>query len=95
MKVLLVEDDHNLAETVAGRLREEDWLVDVCHDGEEGLLFALDARHGYDLVMLDRMPPVVDGLTILKAMRAKGLQIPSILITGLAEVEKGPLPSSR
>lgn len=76
MKTLLVKDDRNPAKT-----------VDVCHDGEEGLLFALDARRGYNLVMLDRMLPVVDGLTILKAIRAKGLQPPSLLITGLAEVE--------
>lgn len=87
MKLLLVEDDIHLAEIVCEKLEQDGYLVDVCHDGEEGMYYALDPSLSYDLVLLDRMLPVVDGLTILKALRAKSLQTPVLLLTGLAEVD--------
>ncbi|MDE7429346.1 MAG: response regulator transcription factor, partial [Lachnospiraceae bacterium] len=61
--------------------------VDACGDGEEGFLLALDRSNSYDLAVIDRMLPVVDGLTIIKAMRNKQIQIPVIIITGMSELQ--------
>ena len=59
------------------QLTKEGYIVDACNDGEEGLLLALDRNNGYDLAVIDRMLPVIDGLAIIKAMRNKKMQIPN------------------
>lgn len=87
MRVLLVEDDRSLARIIAGALEKAGYGVDCCTDGEAGLACALDPQRPYALVLLDRMLPVIDGLTILKAMRSKKLSTPVILITGLGSLE--------
>lgn len=87
MKLLLIEDDIHLADILCEKLSGQGYLVDVCHNGEDGLYYALNASLGYDAILLDRMLPVVDGLTILKALRAKALQTPVLLLTGLADVD--------
>lgn len=61
--------------------------MDAYGDGEEDFLLALDRNNGYDLAVIDRMLPVVDGLTIIKAMRNKQIQIPVIIITGMSELQ--------
>lgn len=87
MKLLLIEDDIHLADIVSEKLSQEGYLVDVCHSGEKGMYYALNQSLAYDLILLDRMLPVIDGLTILKALRAKSMQTPVLLLTGLAEVD--------
>ncbi len=87
MRVLLVEDDRSLAKMIAGALEKAEYGVDCCMDGETGLACALNPQRRYALVLLDRMLPVIDGLTILKAMRGKKLGTPVILITGLGSLE--------
>ena len=87
MKILLLEDDKYLCDNVKQQLTKEGYIVDACGDGEEGFLLALDKSKSYDLAVIDRMLPVVDGLTIIKAMRNKQIQIPVIIITGMSELQ--------
>jgi two-component system response regulator ArlR len=87
MKILLIEDDKYLCNNMKQQLTREGYIVDACNDGEEGFLLALDRNNGYDLAVIDRMLPVIDGLTIIKAMRNKKMQIPVIIITGMSELQ--------
>jgi len=87
MKILLLEDDKYLCDNVKQQLTKEGYIVDACGDGEEGFLLALDRSNSYGLAVIDRMLPVVDGLTIIKAMRNKQIQIPVIIITGMSELQ--------
>ncbi|MCI8638643.1 MAG: response regulator transcription factor [Coprococcus sp.] len=87
MKILLVEDDKNLCCAIKAQLSREGFLIDAFYDGEEAFLYALDPENQYDLAVIDRMLPVIDGLSIIKAMRQKGIQIPVIVITGMSELD--------
>lgn len=87
MRILLIEDDPELSAVIARQLEQNGFGVDIRQDGETGLLSALDTQTPYALVLLDRMLPVIDGVTILRAMRSKGIWTPVILITGLGELE--------
>lgn len=86
MKILILEDDIELSLAMKQELLRNDYMVDCCHDGETGLLYALNAEFGYDLAIVDRMLPVIDGLTIIKAMRKKGISVPVIIITGMSSI---------
>ena len=79
MKLLLVEDDKDIARFVKKGLMENSFSVDVSSDGEEGLSFA--ARRNYDLIILDILLPKMDGLEILKRLRGTGVQTPVIYLT--------------
>lgn len=84
MKILLIEDDKNLCDTLKFQLEKELHEVDLCHDGRDGLdLFLQDA---YDLVLLDRMLPTMNGLLVLKKARNAGITTPVILVTALGEL---------
>lgn len=84
MKILLIEDDKNLCDTLKFQLEKESHEVDLCHDGRDGLdLFLQDA---YDLVLLDRMLPTMNGLLVLKKARDAGITTPVILVTALGEL---------
>lgn len=85
MKILLIEDDRMLADYVAKGLRESGHVVDHCEDGKSGL-FAV-ASQDHDVVLLDRMLPGVDGMTILQTMRAAGNLTPVLILTALGEVD--------
>jgi DNA-binding response OmpR family regulator len=84
MRILLVEDARPLARSIAEGLSEEGFSVDVAHDGEEGLHLASELP--YDAIVLDRMLPLVDGLTALRRLRAAGTRTPVLLLTALGEV---------
>ena len=60
--------------------------MDACTSGEDGMIYALNPDNGYALAIIDRMLPVIDGLTIIKAMRKKMISIPVIIITGMSEL---------
>lgn len=87
VKVLVVEDNAAINERVAEGFGKAGFLVDSCLSGEDGLVRALDPAQGYDLAVIDIMLPVVDGIAIVKAMRAKGIGVPVILLTALGAVE--------
>lgn len=79
MKILLVEDDKGIARFVRKGLIEHAFSVDVAPDGEEGLRFA--SQTGYDLIILDILLPKMDGLEILRRVRAAAIQTPVIFLT--------------
>lgn len=84
MRILLIEDDKHLCDTLTFQLKKEQHEIDVCEDGRDGLdLFLQDA---YDLVLLDRMLPTMNGLLVLKKAREAGVLTPVILITALGEL---------
>jgi DNA-binding response OmpR family regulator len=85
MRILLVEDDANLAQFIRKGLKEENYAVDVAADGEEGLAMALS--NPYDLLILDIMLPKLDGLALCHRVRAKGLTTPVLLLTARNTVE--------
>ena len=80
MRVLIVEDERRLAQNIARSLRESaGYAVDVALDGEDGLYMA--QTNPYDLVMLDLMLPKIDGLSLLKQLRASGAETPVLVLT--------------
>ena len=83
MKILLVEDDAELCSVIQKDLEKEKYIVDCVSDGETAMFYALNTEYAYDLAIIDRMLPVIDGLTIIKAMRKKGIRIPVIIITAM------------
>ena len=85
MKILLIEDDRTLGDYVAKGLREAGHVVDICTDGRDGL-YAVAAQ-AHEIVLLDRMLPGVDGMTILQTMRAAGNGVPVMILTALGEVD--------
>ncbi|MBK5969935.1 MULTISPECIES: response regulator transcription factor [Thiorhodovibrio] len=85
MRVLLVEDDAQLGAYLKKALAEMGAVVDVAEDGREGLLMA--AASDYDLLLLDRMLPQVDGLTILRTLRASGDRTPVLILSALGDVD--------
>ena len=85
MKLLLVEDDAETAAYVARGLREQGHVVDVAGDGRDGLFHA--AEGGYDVLVVDRMLPKLDGLGLLRALRAAGVHTPVLMLTALGEVD--------
>ena len=86
MKILIIEDDLDLNAVICRQLDKHRYVVDACTDGEEGLHQALDTDAGYDLIIADRMLPVIDGLTIVKAMRQKGIKTPVIMLTAMDKI---------
>lgn len=84
MRILLVEDDVKLCEAVAFALHEEGYEVDVCHDGDDGLRWAREGAH--DLILLDRMLPAMDGIAVLRRLRADGISTPVLLVTALGNI---------
>jgi DNA-binding response OmpR family regulator len=84
MRLLLVEDYVPLQKSVAKGLREAGFAVDVTGDGEEGLWYALG--NDYDAIILDLMLPGLDGLSILKRLRAEGRPTHVLILTARGEV---------
>ena len=81
MRILIIEDDKSLAETLRFQLEQQQFETDVCHDGEEGLHFIEQRSH--DLILLDRMLPILDGISVLKITREKNISTPIIFVTAL------------
>lgn len=79
MRVLIVEDDRKIANAVKKGLEQERFAVDVSYDGQDGLGQALTIN--YDLVILDRMLPEVDGIEICRAIRDKEIEVPILILT--------------
>ena len=85
MRVLLVEDEKKVASFIKKGLEEHGYAVDYGSDGKSGLLMALDQIH--DLVILDINLPEIDGLNVLREMRAKKVVTPVLLLTVRATIE--------
>jgi two-component system OmpR family response regulator len=85
LKILLIEDDGENADYVANGLREEGHLIAQVASGTEGLISAMG--NGFDLLIVDRMIPGLDGLNLVKSLRAAGHSTPVLFLTALGGVE--------
>ncbi len=85
MRILLAEDEPDLNRLIMDKLRAEHYSMDSCRDGRAALDYLAAAE--YDAVILDIMMPVVDGLTVLKKLRAQGKNIPVLLLTARDSIE--------
>lgn len=81
MRILLVEDDKILCSTVAAQLEQAGYQVDQCFRGDDALYYATEFP--YDVLILDRMLPSLDGLSLLQALRQKSIMTPVIITTAL------------
>lgn len=84
MRILLIEDDKNLCDTLKYQLEREGILVDACTDGLDGLHYMKEDAH--DMVLLDRMLPTMNGLQVLRRAREAQIKTPVIMITALGEL---------
>ena len=84
MKILLAEDDEALAAYIRKGLEAEGFNVDWVADGREALTYCL--YHSCDLAILDRMMPGLDGLSLVKALRASNTELPVIFLTAMGDV---------
>lgn len=85
MKVLVIEDDRTTGDYIADGLRQEGHVVDLVRDGREGLIQATTAEH--DVLVVDRMLPGLDGLALVRTLRAAGNGTPAIFLTAVGGVE--------
>ena len=84
MRVLIIEDEVRLASTLQDLLDMNGYTADVCHDGESGLDNALSGID--DVVLLDVMLPKMDGVTVLRNLRAAGNAVPVLMLTARSEL---------
>lgn len=85
MKLLVIEDERIIADSLKKGLEQEGFVVDVAYDGQEGYDFALNEE--YDVILLDLMLPFMDGLTICKKLRENKKTTPILMLTAKGEVE--------
>jgi two-component system OmpR family response regulator len=86
MKILMVEDDATTIEYVVKGFIEQGYNIETATDGHQGLLLATSMK--YDLIILDRMLPQLDGLKLLAALRATGSQTPVLILSALSHVDE-------
>ena len=79
MRILIVEDEKPLADVIKRGLFEEGYAIDVAYNGEDGLFMA--ENEPSDLIILDIMLPIVDGMTILRKIRKRGIKSPVLMLT--------------
>lgn len=85
MRVLVVEDDAEVNAYISNALRDHGHTVDTAFDGEEG--FTLATSREYDVLLLDRMMPKRDGLTLLRQLRDQGRSTPVLILSALGDVD--------
>ncbi|WP_419766367.1 MAG: response regulator [Arcobacter sp.] len=85
MKILLIEDDVKIVNFLKKGLEEESYSIDYSHNGEEG--FYLASVNSYDLILLDIMLPLLDGIEVCKKIRASNINTPIIMLTAKDSIE--------
>jgi len=86
MRILVVEDEHKIANSIKKGLEQENYAVDVVFDGTVGFDFATSEE--YDCIILDRMLPGMEGLEIAKKLREKKIHTPIIMLTAKGQIEE-------
>ncbi len=84
MRILIVEDDHKIANALKRGLERQSYAVDVSYEGDSGL--AMATTEPYDLIILDRMLPNTDGMQILKTLRESSIHTPVLMLTAKDKV---------
>jgi two-component system OmpR family response regulator len=85
MRLLVVEDDRDAADYLVKAFREVGHVADAATDGEDGFAMATDGQ--YDVLIIDRMLPKLDGLTLIGNLRAKGVETPVLILSALGQVD--------
>ena len=85
MHILLIEDDINAASYVIKGLKESGHVVDHASDGEEGMELSLTLK--FDVIIIDRMLPKLDGLSLIKKIRDQKINTPILILSALGEVD--------
>ncbi len=85
MKILIVEDEYNLADAIGTMLKKEKYSVNICTNGDDGLDEAL--TNIYDLIILDVMLPGTDGFEILKTIKDEGIESKVLMLTAKSTIE--------
>lgn len=85
MRILVAEDEKDMNRLISKRLKAENYSVDSCYNGKE--VFEYLACAEYDGIILDIMMPVMDGIQVLKKLRAAGNQIPILLLTAKDSIQ--------
>lgn len=85
MRILIVEDEYSLADVIASRLKSNNYMVDICVDGEEGEYYACSGN--YDLIILDVMLPKKNGFDILKSIKNNNVNSKVIMLTAKSMLE--------
>ena len=85
MRILMIEDDKDLCTIVSEQLSKNGYTTDICNNGDEAMFYAMKKTH--DIIILDRMLPEKDGLTILKEIRKNNVTTPVIMVTAMNTIE--------
>ncbi len=85
MRVLLVEDESEVADYLKKAFAESGHIVDIADNGEDGLVMGRETT--YDVLIIDRMLPKMDGLTIIETLRSEDIQTPVLILSALGEVD--------
>jgi two-component system, OmpR family, response regulator len=85
MRVLVIEDDRETAQFLQKSLKESGHSADLAGDGETGLSMAQEG--GYDILIVDRMLPRLDGLSVVKELRSEGMRTPVLILSALGDVD--------
>jgi two-component system cell cycle response regulator CtrA len=86
MRVLVIEDDAATAKSIEVVLKKEGWVVDTTDSGEDGL--EIGKLYEYDIIIVDLMLPDMDGLEVIRHLRASRIDTPVIILSGLTESER-------
>ncbi|OGK51786.1 DNA-binding response regulator [Candidatus Roizmanbacteria bacterium RIFCSPLOWO2_01_FULL_41_22] len=85
MRILVIEDEHRIANSIKKGLEQETYAADVAYDGESGLDLA--ATEDYDLIILDRLLPGMDGVEICRKIRLEKIHTPVIMLTAKDQLQ--------
>ena len=85
MRILIIEDDKEVSDYIAKGLKEAGHTIDQSFDGKDGLFLA--TTENYDVLLVDRMLPFLDGLTIIKTIRASENHTPVLILSALGDVD--------
>jgi len=85
MKILLVEDEHRISQSIKKGLEQENFLVETAFDGETA--YDLASSLEYEVIILDLMIPKMDGMTVCKKLRADAIHTPILILTAKGELE--------
>lgn len=85
MYLLIVEDDKNLCSILEYQLKKNKIEADFCHDGADAMFYI--EKQSYDILILDRMLPGVDGITLLKRLREKQIKTPVLMLTAMGTLQ--------
>jgi DNA-binding response OmpR family regulator len=81
MRLLLIEDDQDLCSALSVTLKKEGYEVDICMRGDDAIHYSTSST--YDAIILDRMLPIIDGLTVLQILRKNKISTPVIMVTAM------------